>query len=742
MESVLTEPRTSGRSTPPLAGRPTRVALVGAGYIAQTHAEVLRVVAAELASAGGLEISAVCDVDAGKAEAFARRYSVPAAFASSERLIHEGRPDAVHVLVPPRLHRAAAEPFLAAGIHVLLEKPLALGTEDARALMAAAQSGGARLGVNHNFTFHPLFLRILADVGAGRIGRVQHVVSVQNNPLRQLAAGDFGNWMFAHPRNIVFEQGPHPLSQLVRLLGPVADAQVTPSGRHDLPGGRVFFDTWQASLRFGAATAQCLLAFGREFPESWLHVIGQDGSIRADLLLGTYTVHGKTRWPDFWDAALNARADAKAARRAAREAVLGYLLPLLKLRPRSDAFFAGMRGSVLGFHRALRDGSALPVSAADGLAVVQACEALTARVPTPSPPPARSHVAAAPRPREVAVLGATGFLGGHLVERLVAEGRPVRILVRNASVLPAHLRHPLVVAEEGSTHDDGALDRALRGVDAVVHLAWGGGDTLADFRRNIVEADERVARACLRQGVRRFLYTSTIAAYYLGPDAPAPVTEETPLDRRPEARGHYARAKVESEERLSALHREKGLPLVVLRPAVVVGARGRPFHSGVGQWPRDTHCLGWGAGTTPIPFVLAGDVADALARALDVAGIEGTSFNLAGDVRLTAREYVDELRIATGRPILFHPTPIALTQASDLFKWLVKAVIRKPENALPSLHDLRSRTLAAPFDCSRAKELLGWRPVADRRLFVDRAIRAVLGPPPSADARPVAESGP
>lgn len=705
-----------------LAGRKVRVALVGAGYIADTHM-------AALAATEGVEVVAVCDVDATKAQRFATKHKIAQSAGSIRELVERVKPDAAHVLVPPPLHESVTSEILSAGVHVLLEKPMVLTAAAGKRLVEHAAKSGARLGVNHNYVFHPLFVRLQKDLAAGRIGKIEHAVVFSNNPLRQLAAGDFGHWMFAAPQNIILEQGPHPISQLTALFGKVVSASASPSGRHDLPGGRVFFDTWQASFQCERGTAQLFIAFGREFPESYIHVVGQDGSIRIDLSHGGYTVHEKTRWPDFYESYLTGRRDAKSWNAAARDSFLSYVLPLLKIQPRRDPFFVGMKGSIGAFYKSLREGTRLPISGEDGVAVLEACEQLTAPVAaellkSPAPPAPAILEFTENRAGEVAVLGATGFIGGHVVEKLLQAGKPVRILARKAHVLPRVLCDPRVRIVKGSIDDQAAVEKLISGTDCVIHLASGGGDSYADFERTIIQGTERVANACLKFGVRRLLYTSTVAVYYFG--GSAVVTEETPTDRKPEKRSHYSRAKSESERRLLQLYKDKKLPISILRPAVVVGERGRPAHTGVGQWPKDTQCAGWGAGVTPIPFVLASDVADALILAISAPNIEGTSFNLAGDVRLTAREYVAQMQQISGRPMKFYPTPLWMTQTSDLFKWFIKLLIRKPENPFPSYRDLKTRAFFAPLDCDRAKRVLGWKPVADRARFIELGIRDAM----------------
>src|SRR6185503_12522895 len=139
------------------------------------------------------------------------------------------------------------------------------------------------------------------------------------------------------------------------------------------------------------------------------------------------------------------------------------------------------------------------------------------------------------------------------------------------------------------------------------------------------------------------------------------------------------------EQLLSRLHDERGLPVTIFRPGVVVGAGGTPLHLGVGYWPTPTHCVAWGRQTQrPLPFVLADDVAAALVSAIDRRGLDGQSFNLIGDVRLSADEYVAALREASGRDIQLHRQAVLKWYGVDLAKWVVKTAARKSENVFPS----------------------------------------------------------
>src|SRR5690349_10726874 len=122
------------------AGRRVPVAVVGAGYIAGYHLEVLR-------QLGGAEVVGACDPDAGRLDALCRRWGIPVGAPSLTELLRRCRPEVVHVLVPPPYHFAVAREALAAGLHVLIEKPMALRAAECAALAELADAKGVRLGV-------------------------------------------------------------------------------------------------------------------------------------------------------------------------------------------------------------------------------------------------------------------------------------------------------------------------------------------------------------------------------------------------------------------------------------------------------------------------------------------------------------------------------------------------------------------------------------------------------------------
>jgi nucleoside-diphosphate-sugar epimerase len=262
----------------------------------------------------------------------------------------------------------------------------------------------------------------------------------------------------------------------------------------------------------------------------------------------------------------------------------------------------------------------------------------------------------------------------------------------------------------------------------VIHLAAGAPKDWDGYHRLFVDGLANVAESVHRLGTRRLFFASSIASLYLG-DHRNRVREDEPTDARFEERCHYARAKVLCEQLLEKMRVEFGLPCVIFRPGIVVGAGSLPQHLGVGEWPSETMCIRWGRDvSSELPFVLVDDVVDAFLCAMNVSidQIAGKKFNLIGDVRPSAREYINLLRTETSRDFRIVPQSVTWWTTIEFAKWFVKACARKPENTRLTWRELSYRTAASPVDCVQTKQTLNWHPTADREDFIERGIRAAL----------------
>jgi glucose-fructose oxidoreductase len=132
------------------------------------------------------ELAALVSGDPVKLRALGRRYGVKAlcSYDRFDALLMSGDVDAVYLCVPNSEHRAFAERAAGAGVHVLCEKPLASSEEDCRAIIAAAQRGGARLMTAYRLHFEDANMEAVEIARSGRIGEVRLFSSVFSMQVR------------------------------------------------------------------------------------------------------------------------------------------------------------------------------------------------------------------------------------------------------------------------------------------------------------------------------------------------------------------------------------------------------------------------------------------------------------------------------------------------------------------------------------------------------------------------------
>jgi predicted dehydrogenase/nucleoside-diphosphate-sugar epimerase len=695
-----------------------RIALVGAGCIADVHAAALRCFR-------DATVTAVVDPSRTRAEALARRWQIPNVLEDQAELGRRIEADVAHVLTPPALHRAVAEPLLRRGVHVLLEKPMAASEADCAALEEAAEQGGARLRVNHNFVHHPAFARLRRDLASGAIGPPRHIDLVYIVPLRQLAARQFGHWMFRSPLNLLLEQAVHPASQLDALIGPPQDVVAVAEPARSVGDGIDLTTSWRIVGRGSGASFTMTIVIGHSQPLWRIRVVGADGVLESDILRNGYWIERPTPWIDAADdLAVGAAGGLCRLSQAAGHAI-AYLGGQLGLRGRSDGFFVSMRASIAETHAAFRNGDPDPRPSSGRRLVAFLEQAAQSGKKPPSSLETRTRgrlVMAV----DVLLVGGTGFIGRHLTAQLVARGHRVGVVARQGDGLLPIFADPRVSLAHGDAAEEGFLASVTTHAPIVVHLAQlgGAGGDGPSVERAAVAGARVVGSAARTIGAQRLIFVSSIAALYLG-DPDSVVDQSTPTDPKPEARAVYARSKIVSEAALRALSMSDGLPLTIVRPGIVVGCGTSPFHSGIGQFNRETHCLGWNAGLNPLPLVLVSDVAAAMVALVEQPTNAGQLYNLVGDVRLTAREYVAELARATRRPLTYHPQSAYPSALVEGVKWSVKCLGRRRADRT-TLHDLRSRGLVARFDTRREKSELDWRPAADRAHFLAEAFADVV----------------
>ena len=243
------------------------------------------------------------------------------------------------------------------------------------------------------------------------------------------------------------------------------------------------------------------------------------------------------------------------------------------------------------------------------------------------------------------ILGATGFVGRSVCEKLVERSGGGDGRIRVATRRVARARHlqllPTVELAPGDVHDDTTLARMLRNTDVVINLVAILHGSESEFERVHVRLPERLGRACAAAGVRRVIHVSALGAAV---DAPS----------------RYLRSKARGEAALRAA----GLDLTVLRPSVIFGERDR-FLNLFASLQSIFPVLPLAGASARFQPVWVDDVATAIARAVDDASSCGLTIECCGPRVYTLKELVALAGVWSGspRPVLVLPATLGKLQA-------------------------------------------------------------------------------
>jgi UDP-N-acetylglucosamine 3-dehydrogenase len=191
--------------------QPLRIAFLGCGFITRVHSRHLRALSGDVAAA-------YASRDRAKAEAFCGRFRGTAAYGDYAAAIDDANIDAVVIAVPPRFHLDLTLKALAAGKHVLVEKPAFLSLADYDAVIAARDHAGRVVLVGENDHYKPLAVRLRALVAERAIGEMvfAHFTTIAR---RLKTADDWRNDETMAGGDAFFEEGIHWL-HLAGSLGP------------------------------------------------------------------------------------------------------------------------------------------------------------------------------------------------------------------------------------------------------------------------------------------------------------------------------------------------------------------------------------------------------------------------------------------------------------------------------------------------------------------------------------------
>jgi 2-alkyl-3-oxoalkanoate reductase len=326
------------------------------------------------------------------------------------------------------------------------------------------------------------------------------------------------------------------------------------------------------------------------------------------------------------------------------------------------------------------------------------------------------------------VTGATGLLGSHIAERLVARGDRVRALVR-ASSDTSFLRALDVELIVGDLTDPGACRRAVAGVRNVYHAAAKVGDwgTWAEFQTGCLDATENLARAATEASVERFVHISSTSAYGHPREGGLPVEETAPIGQNLwPIWDDYTLSKVECERLLWRAVENDRLRLSVIRPSWLYGERDRTTVARLVRRLQAGKVPLIGPGDNPLSAIYAGNVADAAILVGDDPGSLGEAYNVTSMGPITQREWLNLFARACGAPLpsrrISYPLMFAVALGLEAFGRLTRS--RRPPLITRYATWLMGRNLS--YSTEKIRNKVGWRPAIDYEQSIDRSVKWFL----------------
>ena len=304
---------------------------------------------------------------------------------------------------------------------------------------------------------------------------------------------------------------------------------------------------------------------------------------------------------------------------------------------------------------------------------------------------------------KVALTGASGYTGGHLLKRLLARGDTVKALVREGSISSEMMSSGAVIVR-GALGDADAARLLVEGCDAVVHVAAvyrTAGHPDSYYREINVEGTKRLLEAALAAGVRRFVHTSTVGVH--GDVKNPPADEIAPIAPS----DIYQETKAEAETLARDFGRAHGIEVVIVRPGAIYGPDETRLLKVFKAIARGRYAV-VGSGRPHYHLVYIDDLIDGFLLALDRREAAGETFIIAGPASLSQDDLARDVAAATGGSVWpFHIPAWPVQRIGDVVE-----AICIPFGLEPMIHRRRVDFWVKnrSFSIEKARRLLGYEP--------------------------------
>lgn len=522
-----------------------RIGIFGAGRHAQHHARAIQ-------RCRATQLVGVADPTPVARELMGKLAPDAVIFENPVDLLEQLRPDVVHICTPPSTHGLLAATALKSGCHIYVEKPFCESYSEARDVLALAKEVDRKVCAGHQLLFERPS-QVLKEYQPALQGLV-HIESYFS--FRAVRRGSAGRLPLRADQQLL-DILPHPVYLLLQFLEtretlqfPLETLSISISR-----GGTV-----HALLRKGEVTATLVVTLQGRPVESYLKLVGRNGSLVADYVRGTVQRH--------IGPGVSGIDKVLAPYSSAWQLTVGTTNSLARRVAARNSSYPGLIELFSEFYSSIREDSPSPISDSNILETTRLCVNVAQLIEHQERSQTLTQKPGTEITDGVLVTGGTGFLGRAVVEELLGRGYSVRVVSRR---MPAPWDRDSRVEYAALDLAGGFDSSLLDGIGTIIHAAAETSGDWADHQRNSVDATVALIRRAHARGITRFIHVSSLAV--VRQQGSSPVPDGAPLETNSRKLGPYVWGKLESERQSLELGSVLGVDVKIVRPGPIIDSQ-------------------------------------------------------------------------------------------------------------------------------------------------------------------------
>lgn len=253
------------------------IGIIGLGDIAYTHLKAWHKV-------NGVHVTAVCDTNEHIAKEKARAWNIPAYYTDVGEMLEQEALSAVDICTPPQTHCRLITQALESACHVVVEKPLAMTTEETKIIISAQEKSGRQLGIIHSSLFDPALLKAVPMIRRGELGKIISADIAITATQNDFMLSDKNHWCHSLPGGRFGEVLAHPIYMLQAILSRIEVKSVHAVKVGNYPW--VPFDELWVNLEADKSSGSIYVSFNSVRANWSINVYGTRGIITINLTDG------------------------------------------------------------------------------------------------------------------------------------------------------------------------------------------------------------------------------------------------------------------------------------------------------------------------------------------------------------------------------------------------------------------------------------------------------------------------